>query len=170
MKNIEIIKTYGTLEKALADIRRKAIRQLADDLYNLDEYDLIDILKELNEDFHPMDELDDTFSHYTVTEVLDELRDISTSDEYFNECYKTSGDDPWDVADINREELAAQIYDEEIDLEPTDEMLDTIRDAAYDRERAEEAFRLYDTAKALFEQAWKDDPEALINTLWTMNN
>lgn len=170
MKNIEIIKTYGTLEKALADIRRKAINQLSNDLYNLDEYDLVDILKELNEDFHPMDELDDTFDHYTVTEVLEELSDIRTDDCYFNECSKTSGDDPWDVADINREQLAAQIYDDEIDLEPTDDMLVTLREAEYEGERAEEAFRLYDTAKALFEQAWKDDPEALINTLWTMNN
>jgi len=166
----EILRSNKTRTEAIMAVRAEAIEEIDKVLGEMDYCDTYDILHEINDDFHSMDDLDDTFDYMTVTEILEQLRHIDLADDYFDADSKRSGNDPWDIADVNRWELATQFYDDETSIEPTDEIIDVLREAEYLVDDINSYFKRFDTAKALFEQAMSQDPDAVINTLWNINN
>lgn len=164
--------SYNTLDEALLEIRNDTIHRIEETLDRLDNYDAVDLLKIVNDEFHTMDELDDVFDYMSVTSILEELREIDTSDEYFNADSKTSGDDPWVIADVCTDDLAKQIYEGDVDIYEAD-VYDDIDDIMREEETlvrmVTDKFKIYDKARALFEQVLQEDPKAVITALWNIN-
>lgn len=153
---------------AIQLINRDTRTQLEEYLEDLYSYDLVDLLQQINDDFHTMDELDDTFEFMSVTEILDELRDIDTEDEYFNADNKTSGNDPWQVADVSIDRAIDLLFNKAIcwDDEEYQDIMKLHQELLDDLDRE---YKKYETAKALFEQALENDVEGTINALWNIN-
>lgn len=171
MKMQELVKEFtqnNTRNAAIEALDSYIKGEIENYIDHLDGYDLYDLLQEANEDFHRMDELDDVFEYMSVTEVLEELSEIDISDEYFNADTKTSGNNEWDVADMYESELVKQLFDGDIDWDDDD-----FNEIMYDYETLYSALRNYydvfDKAKALFEQAMSQDPQAVLSVLWNMN-
>ncbi len=168
MRNAEYYVAMGTLEEARAEIHKDVIDDIREVLERLDEYELVELLHDVNPDFHTMDELDDVFDYMSVTEILEELGDIDLSDDYFNESTRTSGCDAWYVADEDIDDIARQFYDSD-----HEGMIDEIDDILY-LENAlisdvTNKFKIYDKAKELFEEGMARNPQEVLNLLWNMN-
>ena len=153
---------------AIAEITANTKRRLEEYVEDLYSYDLVDFLQQINDDFYTMDELDDTFEFMSVTEILEELRDIDTNDEYFNADSKTSGNDAWEVADVSIDRAVDLLFEEAIcwDDEEYKDIMKLHQELLDDLDRE---YKKYETAKALFEQALENDVEGVINVLWNMN-
>lgn len=171
MKLQELVNDFtkgNTKNTAIDELTRYTRSKIQDYLDDLDEYDLVELLQEANEDFHKMDELDDVFDYMSVTEVLEELSDIDLCDEYFNADDKTSGNDMWEVAEIDDYELARQLFDGDICWEEYD-FYDIMDEYEQVYAAIIEHYAIFDKAKALFEQAMAEDPQAVLTALWNMN-
>lgn len=158
-------KTHNAAIEALESYTRDEIETYID---GLNCWELCDLLQEANSDFHKMDELDDVFEYMTVTEVLEELKDIDTCNEYFNAATKCSGNNEWDIADMYESELVKKLFNGDIDWDEYsfNEIMSEYEDlyAAID-----EHYKVFEKAKALFEQLLIEDPQAVITALWNIN-
>ena len=155
-----------TLEVALNKLSRDFKIQIENIIRNADEYDVFDVLKGYDSDcIYDMDDLDDEFYDYTVTEVLEELSDIDTYDKYFNKDRRRSGDNVFEVSDVDSYTLACYVADEELDG------IWIFEDAFYEMRELKNKiiikFNKVKLARELFEKRLaEDDVDELINTLW----
>ena len=168
MRNAQDYVTLGTLEEAKAAITMDATDEIREELERMDEYYLVDILKEENDEFHTMDELDDVFSYMGVTEILEELSEIELGDDYFNEDTRRSGNDIWEVADVDIDGLVDRIHDGYTEV-ADDDILDTLETEQALIDEVTEKFRVYDKAKELFEESMTRNPQEVLSLLWNMN-
>ena len=171
MKIQELVKEFtqdNTRNSAISALESYTRDRIEDYIDKLCSYDLEELLKEANEDFHKMDELDEVFEYMTVTEVLEELSNIDPSDEYFNADNKISGNNEWDIADVYESEVVKQLFEGDICWEDYD-FNEIMNDYETLYAAIDEYYNVFNKAKALFEQAMAQDPQAVLSVLWNMN-
>lgn len=168
MRNVQYYVTLGTLEEAKAAITMDAIDEIREELERMSEYELVDILRDENDEFHTMDELDDVFNYMSVTDILEELSDIDLRDNYFNEGTRYSGNDIWEIADVDIDDLVNRIHDGYTEV-ADDDILDILETEQALIDEVTEKFRVYDKAKELFEEGMARNPQEVLSLLWNMN-
>lgn len=155
-------------------IKRDAISDISDIICDYDGEDAYDFLKQIDmaDDIHRMEELDDEFAGYSVTEVLKELNGIDTDDEWFSTDKRESGgdDDLLYLADVDVNFIAHSILDGD-DFDIDDDDIDDVIDE-YDKVLGIvlRESKKFENAKALFNDAMNgNDIDAVINALWNIN-
>ena len=178
MESIKIYKELFKWEKDLGTVASKIKKDAVDDIKEIIEgYDEDYLIRWLdNNDFycgdgiHQMNELDDVFCGLSVTEVLNELQDIDTSDEWFDEYNKVSSDDIWDLLDCKASDVARDIvYGEHTVKESSIEDIISMMNEAI--EEVKKFARKYEIGIALMEHCYNEiGVDETIQALWNMNN
>lgn len=158
----------GDLQKAMALIEESTKEEIVEWLDLMSERDLYEFIHEyVDDDIHQMDDLDRVFDWMTVTEVLENLDNIDTSDAYFSEDSRLSDDDIWQLTNKTKKGVAKALYDGDYDFDHY-ELDEIMRDEEELVRRVTEEYKINDKARALFEKALEDDPKELLAVLWNM--
>lgn len=157
----------GSMMVAQKEIMDYCLDLIEEELDELDERELLDLIG-MEDNIHPMEELDDVFCDMTVTEVLEDLCNIDLSHEWFSSDEKVSSNDIWRLLDDTEREIAQRLLDGEIDHGY--DSIDRICEKGVELLNVVEAqMPMYQKAKSLFKKALEEDPEAVVNVLWIIN-
>lgn len=159
----------NTLEEALASVHDYTMERIDEFVDGMYTGDLVELLQDLNPDLHTMEELDDVFDYMTPTQVLEKLSNICLYHDYFDADTRCSGDDLWDFAGISKSDFSEKLYDREIELYDNGELNEIITDEDILKQQVRDHYKIYDTARELFEKALARNPQEVINVLWNMN-
>ena len=159
---------YYDKEDALRDISRKAKEEVRDWVNDLSESELFDLMSEFDCEIHRIDEFDDVFRHMRPSEVLRELGDMDLDCDYFSSRTLDTGNEIWDVSQVDAYEVVDSLYTREIYWEDY-KLIDIFEDEEYLTLRVKELFAQYELAKAVFDKAFMDDPQATIAALWNLH-
>ena len=170
--NFYITEANGDKERAIGLLEQDCVEDVANELMDMDEYELFEIINWFNSSVHSMDELDDVFDSLTPTEILQGALDgIDTYDSYFNEDNCVSSNDLWEVADVSPTGLAWQIFESDYDdnysvREIADEYRELYDDLEeYFNEEAKKEKKI-EIARALFEKMLAENVDETISKLW----
>lgn len=170
--NFYITEANGDKEKAFDLLEQDCIEDIADELMNMDDYELFEIINWFNSSVHSMDELDDVFDNLTPTEILQGALDgIDTYDSYFNEDNCVSSNDLWEIADVSPTDLARQIFNSDYDDsysigEIASEYRELYDDLEYFINEEEKKEKKIEIARALFEKMVTENVDETISKLW----
>lgn len=171
MNQYMMVKGYmeiGNLEDALLEIEKDTKDRIGDYIDEMRDYELFEMIRDnFDEDIHPMDELDDVYSDWSVTDILERLTDIDTGDDYFTEDGDRSSCDIWDLLSCTRDYIVKSIYNRETDI--CDRYIDEIlEDEEWLKRTVTDKYKFYERAEELFKKAMASDPKAVVSVLWNM--
>ena len=135
-------------------------------LEEMDDETKFEIVSEIDDNVHCMEDLDSTFDHLRVSQILEELSDIDPSDRYFNEVRAVSSDDMLELTRLTLDEIAVYIKDNYLEMSIFDTEINSILMIAKELKRQVQAqFQLYKEAHKLFDMLAEQDINALLTVL-----
>ena len=150
MNNIEMLESKKSIvTEAIKDVTAKVYQILLE--YNNDELsdlaeDMDDICGVLDDQrWHDWDYLDDVFYHSTIKDVLEELSNLDTNDDYVREtCWGWESSSERDYTDYITNDMAEHI------LWSWEELSETVHNflAEGDQVKMEEYYDIYEYLKA----------------------
>ena len=166
-KTVGAYAACNVLDNALAlidiDTRDEIRRYILEEMDEATEFEMV---SEIDDNIHRMEDLDSTFDYMSVSRILDELSDIDPSDRYFNECRAVSSDDVLELTRMTLDEIATHIRDNYFDMEFIDHGITDIMDKRVELKRqVREQFHLYREAHKLFDMLAEQDINALLTVL-----
>ena len=127
-KTVGTYATCNVLENALAlidlDARDEIRHHILDEM---DEATKFEVVSEIDDHIHSMEDLNSTFDYMSVSRILEELTDIDTSDAYFNEARAVSSNDVLELTRLTLDEISAHIRDNYDYMDFIDDSIEDIR-------------------------------------------
>ena len=166
-KTVGAYAACNVLDNALAlidiDAKEEIRRYLVEEM---DEELKCDVVCEIDDNVHRMEDLDSTFDYMRVSQILEELIEINPSDRYFNEARGTSSDDILELTRLTLDEISAHIRDNYDYMNFMDEGIEDIRfEAARLKRKVKKQFHSYREAHKLFDMLAEQDINALLTML-----
>lgn len=170
---VAVYNEENKMSETMDMIREDALCDIIKVLEDMTDYEVVEIFEELGYDIHSIVDLDDEFSHLTVTEILDgALEGIDTSDAWFTTDDARSSDDPWDLINWCSAEIAEEIMDRENDCDVIEignileEYVDIENRLMVYEDEVKEKTKKEQRARELFEKMLSENVDEVISRLW----